>query len=182
MTALTGLEAARAAVMAKVNADLGVTVSSKLSTRVIVQHDSPPRAVWVPSRDTVTDTQRAPRGANGRALATYLRGVDVYLWAAPDPDAADPDAASVTALETLRDAVIRALRQTFGTSDLHCRIPGGAWRDRVGDTDLGDAYVLSVALAIDVAETPATTAPVTSMPFDPTASTPGDGVIAPGEP
>ena len=145
-----------------------------LSTRSIVENNTPPRVVWIPDGDEWGAPQKRPRGggSTGRALATVMAGVIVHVWGS--------DRAQTWALVC---AVVRSLRRRHGGADEFLRIRRGAWQSPQGATSLGESYQLQVAVAIDVPALPdpPRTAKPTEAALDATRSTTGDGLLDAGE-
>lgn len=169
---IVSLDTLAEAVMADVKGEIP-QVTWEVSTSAIPSHGSSPRVIWVPSRDRWGAGQKLPRGggSTGKALATVMAGVDLHCWGA-------------TRLATweLVHAVARALLRRVGWGP-SLSIDGGQWLLSAGNqTAQGDAYILSIAVAIDVPALPAPrTVTITSTPIDNTHSVTGDGFTDAGE-
>ena len=148
------------------------TVAHELSTRALPENASPPRIVWVPSRDRWEAGQKRPRGggSTGKSLATCRAGLEVYCWGASRADA-----------WTLVKAVVRALRKRIGPEPF-LYLEGGMWL-ATGQMTQGEAYALAISVALDVPALPdpPTTTPITDVALDSTRSTAGDGFTDAGE-
>lgn len=147
------------------------TVAHELSTRALPENASPPRIVWVPSRDRWEAGQKRPRGggSTGKSLATCRAGLEVHCWGA-----------SRAAAWTLVKAVVRALRRRIGPEPF-LFIEGGMWLS-TGQMTQGEAYALAISVALDVPALPApTTTTITDAALDSTRSTAGDGFTDAGE-
>lgn len=146
-------------------------VMHELSTRALPENASPPRIVWVPSRDRWEAGQKRPRGggSTGKSLATCRAGLEVHCWGASRADA-----------WTLVKAVVRALRRRIGPEPF-LFIEGGMWLS-TGQMTQGEAYALAISVALDVPALPApTTTTITDAALDSTRSTAGDGFTDAGE-
>lgn len=146
-------------------------VMHELSTRALPENASPPRIVWVPSRDRWEAGQKRPRGggSTGKSLATCRAGLEVHCWGA-----------SRAAAWTLVKAVVRALRKRLGPEPF-LYLEGGMWL-ATGQMTQGEAYALAISVALDVPALPApTTTTITAVATDSTRSTTGDGNVDAGE-
>lgn len=173
MSEITRIQDLHDAVMPLVVAELPECTSA-VTTRSLPEHAEPPRVLWVPSRDRWEAPQKNRRAgfASGRSLATRRAGVELHCWGA-----------TIAATEDLVAAVARALRVKCGGASEFLSIDGGQWLAAQGATTLGEAYVLSLSVAIDVPALPdpPRTATPTSTSFQ-TAGTAGDGVLEPRDP
>jgi hypothetical protein len=168
---IVDLQAAHDAVLPDVRGEWP-SVVSEVSTRAIAFNGSPPRIVWVPSRDRWEGAQKRPRGggSTGKNLQTCLAGADLHVWGASIPETWQ-----------LVQSVVRALRRRLG-SDPFLSINGGQWLSVEGLTSQGELYVLSISVALDVPELPArTTTTITAAAIDNTRSSTGDGNVDAGE-
>lgn len=174
MAEITSLEDLHKTITETVQAEYGaVSVFSTLTTRGLGQHQSAPALVWVPSRDRWGAPQKTPRGggSTGRALATVQAGVDVQCWGS-----------NLTETWKLVASVARALRKHLGP-DPFASVVSGQWLSVEGITTQGEAYVLSLAVALDVPALPdpPPTAHVTAVALDAPSGSAGDGFIEAGE-
>lgn len=166
------LQALHDGIMPAVRAEWPAVVS-EVTTRGLPTHGSPPRVLWVPSRDRWEAAQKRPRGggSTGRSLATCRAGVDLHCWGA-----------SIALTTQLVQSVVRALRLLAGPEPF-LTIDGGAWLTPEGATTEGEAYVLQISVAIDVPALPSPprTATPTAAAIDTTRSSSGDGNVDAGE-
>lgn len=173
MTEIATIDGLYDAVMADVVAAIPAA-TSEVSTRGLPEYASPPRVVWVPSEDEWGAPQKRPRAgyASGRSLATCFAGIDLHCWGATRGDT-----------WTLVRAVVRALVTRLGGADAVSRIRRGRWIAVTGAMTHGEAYVLSIAVALDVPALPdpPTTATPTSAELTPTGASAGDGYLDAGE-
>jgi hypothetical protein len=173
MTEIATIDGLHAAVMADVIAAIP-TATSEVSTRGLPEHGSPPRVIWVPGDDEWGAPQKRPRAgyATGRSLATCVAGVDLHCWGATRNDT-----------WTLVRAVVRALVTRLGGAESSARIRRGRWVAVTGAMTAGEAYVLSIAVALDVPALPdpPTSATPTSAAITATGAVAGDGYLDAGE-
>lgn len=177
-TPFAGLEHFARVTMERLNADTETptALDTIISTREGGRHGSPPRIVWVPSRDRFGGAQKTPRGANGRSLITRFAGAQVMVWGAESTNVT-----SIAATEALVRRLCRALLKTGGPEP-YFQLVGGQWEETPGEMALGEAYVLSVAVAIDVPDLTRSTVTIDAVALDPSRSTAGDGLVDAGEP
>lgn len=173
MSEIASIDALHDAIMPAVLTAIPGT-TSEVSTRGLPEHASPPRVIWVPGDDEWGAAQKRPRGgyASGKSLATCHAGVDLHCWGATRPDT-----------WALVRAVVRSLVTHLGGAAEVCRIRRGRWIAVTGAATHGEAYVLSIAVAMDVPalpDPPATTTP-TSAAIDATGAVAGDGYLNAGE-
>lgn len=179
-TPFTGLEHFARVVMARMNADGGDVVPLEVSTRARDWQGSPPRIVWRPSRDRFAGAQKVSRTHNGRSLVTRMAGATIDVWGAATPPGVDPPVTDIAATEALVARLTRALMLTGGPRPF-LDLQGGAWAESPGQTALGDAYVLTIAVAIDVPNLTVPTVRPTSAVIQRPHGTPGDGDVDAGE-
>jgi hypothetical protein len=169
VTVPTHLSDVATAVMTRVIAeDAALTSAWELSLSALPKHASPPRMVWMPTTERIEPAQKRP---GPHSVCTVLAGFAVAIWGA-----------DITATETLRTRLLRALLLTLGPEPFRGSY-AGEWIRDVGATTLGAGYLLTGAYALDVpraATAPATTIP-TSVVLDTTRSTVGDGYTDAGE-
>ncbi|MDB4931222.1 MAG: hypothetical protein JWM10_3706 [Myxococcaceae bacterium] len=176
-TPFTGIEHFARVVMARFNADGGANVPLEVSTRARDWSASPPRIVWYPSRDRFTGAQKVARTHNGRSLITRQAGATIDVWGAASADGA---VTSIAATEALIARLVRALKKTGGPAPF-LDLQGGAWVENPGQTALGDAYALTIAVAIDVPDLTVPTVRPTAVTLQTPHGTPGDGDVDAGE-
>jgi hypothetical protein len=173
MTEIADIDGLHAAVMADVVAAIPAAVS-EVSTRGLPEYSSPPRVVWVPGDDEWNAPQKRPRAgyASGKSLATCFAAADLHCWGATRTDT-----------WTLVRAVVRALVTRLGGAESSLRIRRGRWIAVTGAMTQGEAYVLSIAVALDVPALPdpPTTATPTSAALSATGAVAGDGYLDAGE-
>lgn len=173
MADIDSIDALHDAIMPDVVAAIP-TATSEVSTRGLPEHASPPRVIWVPGDDEWAAPQKRPRAgyATGRSLATCMAGVDLHCWGATRADT-----------WVLVRAVVRSLVTRLGGADGVSRIRRGRWISVTGAVTHGEAYVLSIAVALDVPalpDPPRTTTP-TSAAITATGAVAGDGYLDAGE-
>lgn len=173
MSDIDSIDALHDAVMPDVVVAIPGTVS-EVSTRGLPENGSPPRVTWVPSDDEWGAPQKRPRAgyASGRSLATCMAGVDLHCWGDTPADT-----------WALVRAVVRSLVTHLGGADAVSRIRRGRWIAVTGAMTRGEAYVLSIAVALDVPalpDPPARTTP-TSAAITATGAVAGDGFTDAGE-
>ena len=179
-TPFTGLEHFARVVMERLNADGGVTVALEVSARVRDWSASPPRIVWRPTRDAFGAPQKVARSHNGRSVLTRMAGATLDVWGAGTAPGITPAVTDIAATESLVARLVRALRNTGGPAPFLV-IAAGQWVENPGQTALGDAYALSITVAIDVPQlTVPTVRPTTATIIQP-HGTPGDGDVDAGE-
>lgn len=148
-TPFTGIEHFARVAMGRFNADGGDVVALEVSTRALDWQASPPRIVWRPARDRFTAPQKVARTHNGRSLITRMMGVQVHVWGAATAPGVDPALSDIGATEALAQRLCRAIFKTGGPEPF-LQFVGGEWTESPGQTALGDAYTLLIAVAIDV--------------------------------
>ena len=176
-TPFAGIEHFARVTMERLNADgeTPTNIALVVSTRETARHASPPRIVWVPSRDRFGGAQKVARSANGRSLITRHAGAQIMVWGV------EGSGTSIAATEALVRRLCRALFKTGGPEPF-LTIGPGAWEETPGEMATGEAYVLSIAVAIDVPDLTRPTATVEAVAIDPSRSTAGDGLCDAGEP
>ncbi|TAK26716.1 MAG: hypothetical protein EPO40_19550 [Myxococcaceae bacterium] len=179
-TPFTGLEHFARVVMDRLNADGGEFVQLVVSTRARDWNASPPRIVWCPSRDRFTGAQKVGRSHNGRSLITRMAGATIDVWGAASAPGVVPVVTDMDATEALVARLSRALVKTGGPMPF-LDLQGGAWVESPGQNALGDAYVLSIAVAIDVPNLTVPTVRPTAAVLETPDGTPGDGDVNAGE-
>jgi hypothetical protein len=152
-----------ARVLAAVEAQLaGVTFHT--GAKYLAAQDSPPRIVWVPTRDAFGPATKG--GTNPRPLRTRSAGVEAHVWGS-----------DLEATETLVHQVVAALhRAAHGSYEVRqASWEQPEWLDR------GELCVVALAVAIPVTDDPIPTATVDAVAPDASQETAGDGVLACGE-
>lgn len=177
-TPFDGIEQFSAAVKAKVLADGGGTVDWQVGARALDWNASPPRVVFVPSRGRYGPAQKIPRGSTGRSVGTRFAGARVHVWGA---ESADGSVTAIRATEILLRRVLAQMLLTGGPSPFF-ELQGEEWVENPGQTGLGEAAVVTIALAVDVHTTPLPSVVVTTVALDPSRSTAGDGLVDASEP
>lgn len=175
-TPFTGIEHFARVVMERFNADGGVAVPLEVSTRARDWNGAPPRIVWYPTRDRFTGAQKVGRTHNGRSLITRQAGATIDVWGAASDDGS---VTSIAATEQLIARLVRALAKTGGPSPF-LELGSGAWVESPGQTALGDAYALPIAVSIDVPDLTVPTVRPTAAVIQPDGA-PGDGDVNAGE-
>jgi len=173
MTEVLHIDGLHDAIMADVVAAIPAT-TSEVSTRGLPEFGSPPRVIWVPSEDEWAAPQKRPRAgyATGHNLATCFAGVDLHCWGATRTDT-----------WALVRAIVRSLVTHLGGADAVSRIRRGRWIAVTGVMTCGEAYVMSIAVALDVPalpDPPAKTTP-TSASLTASGASAGDGYLDAGE-
>ncbi|MDO9016675.1 MAG: hypothetical protein Q8S73_42985 [Deltaproteobacteria bacterium] len=179
-TPFDGLEHFARVVMERLNADGGERVELDVSTRARDWNGSPPRIVWRPSRDRFTGAQKVARSHNGRSLITRMAGATIDVWGAASAAGVDPAVTDIGGTEALVARLCRALVLTGGPMPF-LDMQGGAWVEAPGQTALGDAYTLTIAVAIDVPNLTVPTVRPTRAVLVRPHGTPGDGDVDAGE-
>lgn len=179
-TPFTGLEHFATRVMARLNADGGPTVALEVSTRARDWQASPPRIVWRPSRDRFAAPQKVARSHNGRSVITRMAGATIDVWGAGTATGITPVVTDIGATEALVARLSRALVLTGGPMPF-LDMQGGQWVENPGQGSLGDAYALSIAVAIDVPNLTVPTVRPTAAVLETPDGTPGDGDVNAGE-
>jgi len=179
-TPFDGLDHFARVVMDRMNADGGEYVPLVVSSRARDWNASPPRIVWCPSRDRFTGAQKVARSHNGRSLITRMAGATIDVWGAASAPGVTPAATDMGATEVLVARLCRALVRTGGPMPF-LDMQGGAWVENPGQGSLGDAYALSIAVAIDVPNLTVPTVRPTAAVFETPDGTPGDGDVNAGE-
>lgn len=169
MTEVTDIDALHDAIMPDVVTAIPGTVS-EVSTRGLPENGKPPRVIWVPGDDEWGAPQKRPRGgyASGKSLATCHAGIDLHCWGQTRTDT-----------WTLVRAVVRSLIKHLGGASEVFRVRRGRWIAVTGVMTRGEAYVLSIEVAMDVPalpDPPATATP-TSAAVVTTGGTAGDGTL-----
>lgn len=171
MTIVQTLKDLHDAVMPDVVAAHAGLVSS-VSTREGHRHGSPPRVIWVPTRDSFDGPQKNPRGGQGaqHSVATRVAGVQLRCWVEGEPEAT----------ELLIETIVRSILRHAGPG---VSIVSGEWKSETGETELGEYYALNLTVPIDVRAKPTagTTATVTSVTASGEGAVSGDGVMQAGE-
>lgn len=177
-TPFTGIEAFATAVMARVNADGGVTVAYEVSARALDWQASPPRIVFVPSRGRFGAAQKVPRGRTGRSVGTRFAGARVHVWGV---ESTSPTVTSIAATEDLIRRVCAQMVLTGGPAPFF-ELVGEEWVENPGQTSLGDAAVVTIALAVDLHTAVQASVVIEEVALDPSRSTAGDGLVDACEP
>lgn len=158
-----GLANFYAAVMARVTAT-GLTHA--LSTRESAEHASPPRVLWVPSRDTFGPGRKT--SATDTHVASCDAAVVIEVWGA-----------DVEAVEDLREQLLSAI-YTEGHGAF--TISGGQWVAEPGAVSLGEKYFLAVSFKFPQRLRPTpTTVTIAAVAPDTTGSATDDGNLDVGE-
>lgn len=147
MTTVQHISELATAVMPSVLADIAALypaaspVQWAVSSRESNRYGSPPRVVWVPSRDGFEGAQkRTFGGQNGQhSIATRVAGVRIELWGE-----------TIEQTEDLLESVVRALLKGGGPARVGVTILSGQWIEAPGENALGEGYALSLTLPIDV--------------------------------
>lgn len=179
-TPFTGLEHFARVVMERLNADGGPAVALEVSTRARDWNGSPPRIVWRPARDRFAGPQKVAQSHNGRSLITRMAGATIDVWGAASAPGVVPAVTDMGATEELVARLSRALVKTGGPMPF-LDMQGGAWVESPGQTALGDAYALTIAVAIDVPDLTVPTVRPTAAVLETPDGTPGDGDVNAGE-
>jgi len=141
----------------RVAAYLPTGVKSLIGPEHLKAHDSPPRVIWVPSRDRYGPPEST--GANPRQLRTRLAGCEVHVWGR--------DYEATEELLNLLQAAIHYV--AYGCYQLDQGEAG--WLALEGPLqNLGRAYVFHVVFKIPVTDAPPVTGPVSQIPLTPLAS------------
>lgn len=160
MTLSTTIAAVNAAVLLEVPG-LVTSVGSRLTD----DHQSPPCLRWVPVSDEPGPAPKfSPLASNlQRALVGLDTVFEVECWGSDFESAV-----------TLRDALVRALHGTVGTTAF--ALAAGNWT-RGDALTLGESVTLRVTLRCYVPETAPTVATITVVAFDQSGAVAGDGQI-----
>jgi hypothetical protein len=90
-----------------------VTVTSIIGEQGIAESTTPPKLVWVPTRDTFGPPNVLGPHPQGRSVRTRRAGIDLHVWAAavtPTPGI-DQAAANLTAAERMLNDILYAIDQ-----------------------------------------------------------------------
>lgn len=147
MTTIQHISELATAVMPGVLADIAAlyptasVVQWAVSSRESTRYGSPPRVVWVPSRDAFEGPQKTPRGGQDgqHSIATRVAGVRIELWGATPEQTED-----------LLESVVRALLKGGGPSRVGVTIVSGQWIEAPGENALGEGYALAITLPVDI--------------------------------
>lgn len=146
MTVVRRIRTLAEAVMPAAVADMAalypaLTLTWAVSTRESGRHSSPPRAVWVPSRDDFAGPQKITAGGQSgqRSLGTRVAGVRVELWGVDSDQTED-----------LIECVLRAILQGGGPARVGVTLLSGQWIETPGESALGEGYAVTLTLPIDI--------------------------------
>ena len=116
-------------------------VQSFIGEKYIAQNDTPPRLVWIPTTDTFGPPVKV--GANPKAYATRVAGVDCAVWG---EDLGKTE-------QMVNDLIVALHRECLSRGNYELR--GAEWITAGELTNNGIVYLLRLAIDIPIVGPPA---------------------------
>jgi hypothetical protein len=130
-------------------------LTSEFGAEHLDEQGSPPRMIWIPTRDEYSGAMQGNSGRSPRALFTVFEGVTIHFWLTPEYGDA----------KAFVQDFVRALFALgiFGAQAV--KLGTGTWIANNADLmRLGRVYELDLQFAVPIVEVSPVTAAVTSTP------------------